>query len=278
MRLTRQVHPRVGLQGSQTLKCAYRLDAHPAARRAGEWERLSLKTALLALLLLSLTACQGFPPLSGADDAAEPDAGAGSDADAEVVSGLDTAEREQAERERRRRTPPPRPPELPIRGDLGEERLTGLTTNQTWDLLGPPSQVEEESPATVWTYDVAGCRLELFFYFDLESQQQRTLALDLEAASDFVGSRPFCWYTFAKRGRDRAAPLPQADREQTGRDSAEVPTAGELDGAAADAPGQDAPGQNAPGQNAPGQNAPGQDVRGQTDGDANAPPEGGNAQ
>ena len=232
-----------------------------------------MKTALLALLLLSLTACQGFPPRSGADDAAEPDAGTGADADPEVVSGLDTAQQDQAERERRRRTPPPKPAELPPRGELGEERLTGLTTNQTWDLLGPPSQVEEEAPATVWTYDVAGCRLELFFYFDLESQEQRTLALDLEAASDFVGSRPFCWYTLAKRGRDRAAPVPQADREQPGRDNAQVPTAGELDGAAPDAPGQAAPERDGGGQDAPAQDAPQQ-----TDGDANAPPEGENAQ
>lgn len=225
-----------------------------------------MKTALLALLLLSLTACQGFPPRSGADGAGETDAG--SDADPDVVSGLDTAQREQAERDRRRRTPPPKPPELPVRGELGEERLTGLTTNQTWDLLGPPSQVEEESPATVWTYDVAGCRLELFFYFDLESQQQRTLALDLEAASDFVGSRPFCWYTLAKRGRDRAAPLPQAEQEQTGRDNAQVPTAGELDGASPGAAGQEVSGQEASGQAAPEQ----------TDVDGNALSEGENAQ
>ena len=223
-----------------------------------------MKTALLALLLLSLTACQAFPPGSATGDTADPDSGSGSDADAAVVSGLDMAEQKQAER--KRRAPPPRPPQLPPRGDIGEERLTGLTTNQTWDLLGPPSQVEEESPATVWTYEVAGCRLELFFYFDLESQEQRTLALDLEAASDFVGSRPFCWYTLAKRGRARAAALPQADSAQGDRNDAQVPTAGELEGTDAENAAD------------PGESGPSDGAAGEAGTDANAPPEGENAQ
>lgn len=192
-----------------------------------------MKTAIVALLLLSLTACQAFPPGSGADGAGDTDAGSGSGGEDAVVSGLDAGEPTGETRPADRRVPAREPPELPPRDQLGEERLTGLTTNQTWDLLGPPSQVEE-SPATVWTYEVAGCRLELFFYFDLESQQQRTLALDLEAASDFVGSRPFCWYTLAKRGRDRAAPMPQAEGEPEPRESARVPTADELDGAPAE--------------------------------------------
>ena len=158
-----------------------------------------MKTALSALLMLSLTACQALAPGpgSGEGDGRAQDAGS---TGAPVAAGsLDALEPEQTDRQRR--PPPPKPPERPPRVELDEERLTGLTTNQTWDLLGPPSDVAEQAPATVWTYRAAGCRLELFFYFDLESQQQRTLALDLEAASDFVGSRPFCWYTFAKRGR-----------------------------------------------------------------------------
>lgn len=223
-----------------------------------------MKTALLALLLLSLTACQAFPPGSARDDTADPASGSRADADAAVVNGLDTAAQEQAER--KRRAPPPRPPELPPRGELGEERLTGLTTNQTWDLLGPPSQVEEEAPATVWTYEVAACRLELFFYFDLESQEQRTLALDLEAASDFVGSRPFCWYTLAKRGRARAASLPQVDSGGAGRDNARVPTAGELAGTDAENAGD------------PAESGSSGAAAGEAGTDGNAPPQGENAQ
>ncbi|WP_200343112.1 hypothetical protein [Rhodovibrio sodomensis] len=233
-----------------------------------------MKTALLVLLLLSLTACQAFPPGSGGD-AGDPDAGSVSDGEAEVVSGLDPSAQDRAERARDRRMPPPRPPELPPRGQLGEDRLTGLTTSQTWDLLGPPSEVEEQSPATVWTYEVAGCRLELFFYFDLESQQQRTLALDLEAASDFVGSRPFCWYTLAERGRTRAAPLPQADSGRNTRDSARVPTAGQLDGASTD---QASGAEGAPADDAEGQSGPADDAAAESGTDANAPSEGENAQ
>jgi hypothetical protein len=218
----------------------------------------------LALLLLSLTACQAFPPGSTRDDTADPESGSESKADTAVVSGVDTAAQEQAER--KRRAPPPRPRELPPRGELGEERLTGLTTNQTWDLLGPPSQVEEEAPATVWTYEVADCRLELFFYFDLESQEQRTLALDLEAASDFVGSRPFCWYTLAKRGRARAASMPQVDSGGGDRDNAQVPTASELAGTDAEDAGD------------PAENGSSDAAAGEAGTDANAPSQGENAQ
>jgi hypothetical protein len=234
----------------------------------------------LALLLL-LTACQAFPPGAGSKDGDDPAAASGSDGESDVVSGLDASAQEEAERTRNRR-PPPKPPELPLRGELGEERLTGLTTTQTWDLLGPPSQVEEESPATVWTYEVAGCRLELFFYFDLESQQQRTLALDLEAASDFVGSRPFCWYTLAKRGRTRAAPLPQADagNDQGTRNSAQVPTADEIDGQSTDAGSNErtSGAEGATDQGATGPSGPAEEAAGETGTDANTPVEGESAQ
>ncbi|MBK1699069.1 hypothetical protein [Rhodovibrio salinarum] len=188
-----------------------------------------MKTTLLALLLLSLTACQAFPPMQRSDEAGNDSSAAGLDDTSSVRSDQDDPAEEDAAARERRWASLPKPSRPPQRGELSEERLTGLTTDQTWQLLGPPSQVEEESPATVWTYAIAGCRLELFFYFDLESQEQRTLALDLEAGSEFVGSRPFCWYTLAKRGRSRAAPLPQADTSGGGRKSARVPTAEELD-------------------------------------------------
>ena len=202
-----------------------------------------MKTALLALLLLSLTACQAFPPGSGSGDGSEAARGAGSDGGAGGVSGPESPDQDQAERARKRRAPPPKPPQPPQRVELDEQRLTGLTTKQTWDVLGPPSEVEEQAPATVWTYEASGCRLELFFYFDLESQEQRTLALDLEAASDFVGSRPFCWYTLAKRGRSRQAPMPQADAARDMREDARVSTAQDTRGDAHVPAAQEADGQ-----------------------------------
>ena len=188
------------------------------------------------------------------------------------VSGPDSPDRDQGEQASERRAPPPKPPQPPQRVELDEERLTGLTTQQTWDLLGPPSEVEEEAPATVWTYQVAGCRLELFFYFDLESQEQRTLALDLEAASDFVGSRPFCWYTLAKRGRSRQAPMPQAGAVGDPREDARVPSAQEVDGQAGSSGSSRASG-------GAGTGAP-SDADSATDAEsnANAPPKGETAQ
>jgi hypothetical protein len=70
--------------------------------------------------------------------------------------------------------------------------------------------VQQESPAIVWTYAVAGCRLELFFYFDLESQEQRTLALDLDPGDARVGSRAACLHILAERGRAQQPPEPEA--------------------------------------------------------------------
>lgn len=166
-----------------------------------------MKTALSALVLLSLTACQAFPPGTGSQDesAATDDASAADDGAA--APGPDAGD---GRVQRAVQGTPPKPRTLPPRPSLNEARLTGLTTNQAWDLLGPPSAVEQQSPATVWTYDVGGCRLDLFFYFDLESQEQRTLALDLESGSDSVGSRPYCWYALAKRGRRSDTGSPQA--------------------------------------------------------------------
>jgi hypothetical protein len=205
--------------------------------------------------MLSLTACQAFPPTSRSDADGESAADGGSDSAPPVINGLDALDRELEAQRRERSAPPPKPQQAPPRGELGEKALTGLTTNQTWDLLGPPTQVQEESPATVWTYETAGCRLELFFYFDLESQEQRTLALDLEAASDFVGSRPFCWYTLAKRGRGRETPLPQAGSSDKARDSARVPTAEQVDDGETAADGEAAPASQAQGSQGQGSGA-----------------------
>jgi hypothetical protein len=180
-----------------------------------ETEPPRLKTLLMAALVLALASCAAFPPGTGDPSGGTP---AESDGDDAVV-GLDEPAAESATASPPQPPPrPPRPTRAPPRGELGERRLTGLTTADTWELLGPPSDVQEESPATVWIYDHAGCRLELFFYFDLESQQQRTLALDLEAASERTGSRAFCWQALAERGRRSRPPAPEV--RGGGRDAA----------------------------------------------------------
>lgn len=164
-----------------------------------------MRAALLALLVMTLAACEAFPP--GAERS-----GPAPDREAEAATEAVQTDPEGAPApEATRPAPlPPRPSAPPPRGRLDAERLTGLTTEQAWELLGPPSDVKQESPAIVWTYAVAGCRLELFFYFDLESQEQRTLALDLEPGDERVGSRATCLHILAGRGQAQQPPKPAA--------------------------------------------------------------------
>src|SRR5918996_4507293 len=59
--------------------------------------------------------------------------------------------------------PPPRKPKL----DGAEPvNLIGLGPDAVTNLIGTPTEVREEPPATVWVYDRGDCRLEVFFYMD----------------------------------------------------------------------------------------------------------------
>ncbi len=76
-------------------------------------------------------------------------------------------------------TPPPamkRPPPLPPRIAL---RLVGQDDAGITRLLGPPTAVAAAPPGTVWRYWVEGCRLEVFFYPHVETQELRALSYRL---------------------------------------------------------------------------------------------------
>jgi hypothetical protein len=147
---------------------------------------------------------------------------------------------------------PPRPDEKPGPPAPSGQDLVGLTTAETFQLLARPKETAKESPATVWTYEQAGCRLELFFYFDLESQEQRTLAFDLDPGGDAIGAEAFCLRSFATRGAeaavgaaeaaDAAAPTEaaeEAEAAKTGTPEAEA-EAGETETPEAEAGGAEA--------------------------------------
>lgn len=101
---------------------------------------------------------------------------------------------------------PPRPESKPSVTYVAFEKLTGLTPRQSERLLGPPDHRSEDPPATVWTYEMGECRLEIFFYFDLESQQQRSLAYDVYTDSEAQGAEVLCLVQLAQRG-ERQRPL-----------------------------------------------------------------------
>ena len=59
-------------------------------------------------------------------------------------------------------------------------RLTGLDQDEARRLIGAPTAVTERSPAVVWVYESAGCRLELSFYMDMASRSLRVLTTETQ--------------------------------------------------------------------------------------------------
>lgn len=173
-----------------------------------------MKAALPVLLILTLAACEGF------QRAFEPDAGRSggrTETQQEDANGTDAVGGTEEAVDPGKRSIPDIPPAKPERPQLLGDDLIGLTTAQTWELLSAPASTKKESPATVWTYEYAGCRLELFFYFDLESEEQRTLAFDLDAGPETVGGESFCLQELAVRAQKMnatagaAATTPQSE-------------------------------------------------------------------
>lgn len=154
-----------------------------------------MKPAILAMLALALAACAADRRQVPAVEPLQ-------------TPSADTADERSAENEDEAPQPapiPPRPARKPGPPAPSGDDLIGLTTAETFDLLAKPMETAKESPATVWTYEYAGCRLELFFYFDLESQEQRTLAFDLNPGGDAIGAEAFCLRSLAARGAEAAA-------------------------------------------------------------------------
>jgi len=195
-----------------------------------------LKAALLALLVLALAACAGFPERrDSADDTADGAAQPTADAEQDAAAAPDADEPAPI---------PPSPNAKPDRPAVTGDDLIGLTTAQAWELLADPSTTKKESPATVWAYEHAGCRLELFFYFDLESQEQRTLAFDLDPGADSVGGESFCLQEIARRGQGANAPGTTSESEAAAGAVSAAP------GTAAAATGEPAGGTATPGNEA----------------------------
>lgn len=181
-----------------------------------------MKAALPVLLILALAACEGFqrtfdPDANRTGDRTQIE----QDADGtDAVDGTDEAGRARTQ------PIPEIPPAKPQRPKLLGDDLIGLTTAQTWEVLSAPVSTKKESPATVWAYEHAGCRLELFFYFDLESEEQRTLAFDLDAGPESVGGESFCLQELAERAQKMNATAGGAATSPQSREDAAAETKG----------------------------------------------------
>jgi hypothetical protein len=49
----------------------------------------------------------------------------------------------------------------------GPIRVVGLSQDAVRGLLGPPTAQFTQGPAQTWTYEGAGCRVEISFYYDV---------------------------------------------------------------------------------------------------------------
>lgn len=144
---------------------------------------------LFALLLAALAGCEALP-FPGQDGPRSQDAQA-----PRVLAGAEEIPQAAAQegpapvQEARIPPPPAEKPELP---SVDDEQLLGLTPARVRALLGQPATRREQSPATVWAYGSGDCRLELYFYYDLETQQRRTLAYDVYAGDGSDAARRLC--------------------------------------------------------------------------------------
>lgn len=76
--------------------------------------------------------------------------------------------------------------------DIDLKRLVGLSQTDTFAMLGTPAEVREQSPATVWSYDVGGCQLDLYFYMDLGTNAFRVLTFEMRNAVSGEGAKSSC--------------------------------------------------------------------------------------
>lgn len=114
------------------------------------------------------------------------------------------------------RPEPKRPAEKPIRHAalppegrpdarapvLEPRMLVGLDREQIALLLGAPGAVREQPPATVWSYRIEGCALNVFFYPDVKTREMRALAYDVLAGSETEQAKNACFAAIRARPRE----------------------------------------------------------------------------
>jgi hypothetical protein len=73
---------------------------------------------------------------------------------------------------------PPESPKQPKKtpASVSPKTLVGKSEQQLIAFLGQPGSVREEPPAMVWQYVGRACKVDIFFYFDIKSQDFRSLA------------------------------------------------------------------------------------------------------
>ncbi|MEX2455262.1 MAG: hypothetical protein WD470_11190 [Rhodospirillaceae bacterium] len=66
---------------------------------------------------------------------------------------------------------------------IDPKSLVGLDQSAVFLLFGQPHQVTQAQPATVWVWEMNGCRMRLFFYPDVTANISRALTYEVSADS-----------------------------------------------------------------------------------------------
>ena len=171
------------------------------------------KALVLGSLLLALPGCELLGIEAGSDDPA--DGSAAPEASGSVLDSSDSDARVGTEEDLLVVLPPPPgpPPRKPLVGisllpsksdheglealrtyeavKLTEDNLIGIEPADAMGLFGIP-EIRDEGPAKIWEYRRGGCRLEIYFYLDLESDNLRSLTYELEAGEPSEAARQAC--------------------------------------------------------------------------------------
>jgi hypothetical protein len=64
------------------------------------------------------------------------------------------------------------------------DRLTGLDQAATLAIFGEPQERSEAPPALLWRYAGSDCRLDVYFYLDLQTREMRVLHYDVTSTDN----------------------------------------------------------------------------------------------
>ena len=124
-----------------------------------------------------------------------------SESQATSAAQTDEASTTAASRPEAKPKPPVPPP--PPKPSMEPQALVGLGEEEVTRMLGETRAVRTDPPAMVWNYAVNVCRLDLFFYLDLKSQDFRALAYNFEPNTTSDGAKKACLARIQEANRDR---------------------------------------------------------------------------
>ncbi len=102
-------------------------------------------------------------------------------------------------------------PTAPVAPASGFDRLIGLDQPRLTALLGEPRQRAEAPPATIWRYLGQACELDVYFYFDLQSQAMRALHYEIRSHESREQPAQQCYDELVSERRARIEPSTSTD-------------------------------------------------------------------